>query len=186
VGAERLRSVFGGSIKLGPGLGPAIVAFDLWITALLASQPLGTAARKADVGEVIASVAAIVAGDARGLEQDLLRKAVSETLFISAGQNTEISTRVAQNRWMRYVKTHGQRAMIEMFVANHLWNVLWLRSGDVFGQSDDRAAEYTMRRLRRTCGLLVNAVCQTGGLNDFPSLPAAQQLVAGLEASISV
>lgn len=182
-----MRRVFGGSIKLGPGLGPAIVAFDLWITAFVASQPkkFETASRRVDVGETIAAVAETVAGGAQGLEKDLLKKAAAETLFIAAGQNTEISARIAQNRWMRYIKTHGQRALIEMFVANHIWNVLWLGAGDVFGQSDNRAMEYTLRRLRRTCRLLVNAVCESRGLNDSVSLPVAQQVVLALEASIS-
>lgn len=182
-----MRRIFGGSIKLGSGLGPAMVAFDLWIGELIASQsPVVTAARKVRVGEVIASVAKTIAAGTEGLEKDLLRKAVEETLFIAAGQNMEISARKAQSRWVRYVRGHGQRAMIEMFVANHLWNVLWLAAGDVFGQSDNRAAEYTMRRLRRTCQLLVNAVSQSRGLNDDPiSLSTAQQVIWALEASIS-
>jgi len=155
------------------------------MSAFVASQPptSGTTFRKVDVWEVIASVAETVAGDARGLEKDLLKKAVEETLFISAGQNTEISTRIAQNRWMRYIKTHGQRALIEMFLANHLWNVLWLGAGDVFGQSDNRDVEYTLRRLRRTCRMLVNAVCESRGLNHSVSLLVAQQVVTALEAS---
>jgi len=153
----------------------------------VASPPLtpGTSPRKVNVGEVIASAAETVAADARGLEKDLLKKAVVETLFISVGQNMEISSRVAQNRLLRYVQAHGQRALIEMFLANHLWNVLWLGAGDVFGQSDNRAVEYTLRRLRRTCRLLVNAVCESRGLSDSVSLPVAQQVVVALEASIS-
>lgn len=164
-----------------------MVAFDLWIRELIATQsPVVTTARKVDVGEVIAAVAETIAAATVGLEKDLLRKAVEETLFIAAGQNMEISARMAQGRWVRYVKGHGQRTLIEMFIANHLWNVLWLKAGDVFGQADNRAAEYTMRRLRRTCQLLVNAVCQSRGLNENPvSLSVAQQVVGTLEASIS-
>jgi hypothetical protein len=182
-----LRRIFGGSIKLGPGLGPAIVALDLWIGDLIVSQPLNvTTGQKVDIREVVASVAETIAAGTAGLENDILRRAVEETLFITAGQNTEISARMAQSRWVRYVKGHGQRAMIEMFVANHLWNVLWLKAGDIFGQSGDRAAEYAMRRLRRTCQLLVNAVCQSRGLNDNPvSLSIAHAVVGTLEASIS-
>jgi hypothetical protein len=164
-----------------------MVALDLWIGELIASHSqVVTTARKVDVGEIIASVAETIAAGTVGLERDLLRKAVEETLFIAAGQNMEISARMAQNRWVRYVKGHGQRALIEMFVANHLWNVLWLKVGDVFGQSDNRAAEYTMRRLRRTCQLLVNAVFQSRGLNEKPiSLSITHQVIGTLEASIS-
>jgi hypothetical protein len=182
-----LRRIFGGSIKLGPSLGPAIVALDLWISAVGASQlPLpGTTSRQVDVAEFIASVAETLTGDAHGLERDLLRKSIEETLFIAAGQNVQISPRTAQSRWTRYIKTHGAPAMIEMFLANHLWNVLWFKAGDVFGQTDSRSVEYTMRRLRRTCRLLVNAVCQSRGLTDSVSLPVAEQVIGALEASIS-
>jgi hypothetical protein len=152
-----------------------------------ASQPPlpGTASRRVEVAEFIGFVAETLAGDARGLERDLLRKSIEETLFTAAGQNLQISPQMAQSRWARYIKAHGPPAMIEMFLANHLWNVLWFRSGDVFGQTDGRAMEHTMRRLRRTCRLLVNAVCQSKGLTDSVSLPVAEQVVGALEASIS-
>ena len=136
--------------------------------------------------DFIASVAVTVAGNGRGLEKELLRKSVEETLFVTAGQNLEISPRMAQRRWARYVKAHGQPALIEMFLANHLWNVLWFRAGDVFGPSDSRALEYTMRRLRGTCKLLVNAVCRSKGLTDSVTLRVAEQVVLALETSISL
>ena len=185
-GADRLRRVFCGPIKLGPGLGPAIVAFDLWIGAIVAAEvpPLEHASPRADIADFISSVAGTVAGDAQGKEKHLLRKAVEETLFVAAGQNIQISPRVAQKRWVRYNKAHGQSAMIEMFLANHLWNVLWLKAGDVFGQSDREALEYTMRRLKRTCQLFVNAVCQSKGLKDSLNLPVAEQVIRALEANI--
>ena len=182
-----MRRIFGGSIKLGPNLGPAIVALDLWINAVGASQfpLLGTESRKVNVADFIASVAETLVGDARGLEKHLLRKSIEETLFTAAGQNVQISPQVAQSRWARYIKLHGQPAMIELFLANHLWNVLWFKAGDVFGQTDGRAVEYPMHRLRRTCRLLVNAVCQSKGLTDSISLPVAEQVIGALEASIS-
>jgi hypothetical protein len=131
-------------------------------------------------------VAETLAGDAHGLERDLLRKSIEETLFIAAGQNVQISPRMAQTRWARYVKAHGPPAMIEMLLANHLWNVLWFRAGDVLGQTEGRAMEHTLRRLRRTCRLLVNAVCQSKGLNNAVSLPLAEEVIEVLEASISM
>lgn len=182
-----MRRIFGGSIKLGPSLGPAIVTFDLWISALSTTQAVPDKATsvKMDVADFIGSVAALLAGPAHGTERDLLKKAFEETLFIAAGQDTQISPRMAQSRWALYAKAHGQSAMIEMFLANHLWNVLWYGAGDVFGQSDDRAMEYRMRRLQCTCRLLVNAVCLSKGLKDSVSLPVAEQVIEALEDSIS-
>lgn len=172
---------------LGPGLAPAIVAFDLWIGAVATLEflPGGIASRRIDVVFFIGSVAATFAGDANGMERNLLRKAVEETLFVMAGNNIQISPRMARSRWARCIKAHGKPAVIEMFVANYLWNVLWLGAGDVFGQSDNRRIEYRMRRLRRTCLLLVREVCQSMGLKDSVSLPVAEQVVGSLEAMIS-
>jgi hypothetical protein len=135
--------------------------------------------------DFIRSVAETFAGHIYGLQRDLLKKSVEETLFVAAGQDVRISPQIARHRWERYIQAQGRSEMIELFLANYLWNVLWFRAGDVFGQTDNRAVEYTMRRLRRACRLLVNAVCQSKGLKDSVSLPVAERVVGALEASIS-
>ncbi len=182
-----MRRIFGGSIKLGPGLGSAIVAFDHWITVLGESQFPGAENMPFSVGgaDFISSVAEAISGDVQGLEKDLLKKSLEETLFVAAGQDLQISPRVTQNRWLRYIKVHGQRAMIEMFLANHLWNVLWFGAGDVFGRSDKRAVDYAMRRLRRSCQMLVSAVCRAKGLKDSINQPVADDVIRALEATIA-
>jgi hypothetical protein len=174
----RLRRILGDSVSLGTNVAPAIVALDTWMVTGLA-EPYEARGQELQATDFIKSVAGAVTDGFEEAERDVLKKSLEETLFIALSANTGISYLEARQRLAGYVRRKGRIALIEMFVTNQLWNVLWLEAGDVFGRTtkSPKSCENALRDMRQTCRLLVTQACRCQSIRNAIDLRSANEVV---------
>jgi hypothetical protein len=183
----RLRRILGDSIRLGTNVAPAIVALDTWIATRLA-EPYEERGQELRAADFIKSVAGAVTEGFKEAERDVLKKSLEETLFVALSANMSISSLEARHRLAGYVRRKGRIALIEMFLTNQLWNVLWLEAGDVLGRTtkSTKSCENAMRDMRQTCRLLVTQACRSQRVGNSVDLRSATEVVLKIKTMFSL
>jgi hypothetical protein len=187
----RLQDAFGGSIKLGPGFAPTIVKLDQWLSALVHSPDAllhDKALRANNAVALIAAIAGPLTDHARGLERDLLRKSIEEVLFSSAGKITDGSSDSIGKRIRRCVLARGESDVLGRFMTLHSFNTVWFRASDTLRVTapSQEALESSLRKLQRSCKLVVASVWKSTEPRKTVALGAATELVSMIEAGLSV
>lgn len=185
--ALRLRRIFGDTFHLGhlgTSVASAIVALDTWIANRLA-EPYEKRLQDLQASDFIKSVAGTLTEGVEESERDLIKKSFEETLFVALGNSMSISPHEAHRRLTRYVLENGRITLIEMFLTNQLWNVLWFGAGDVFGRTgrSPKSLETEIRQMRQTCRMLAALACKSQGTGNSLDLRSANEVVLTLKTT---
>ena len=182
----RLQYFLGGTLKLDPAFGRALVRLDEW-----ASMFLTSAARLASPNSVpahsgahyINGIAESLTRDESGLERDLLQKSLKETLIYSAGPASHMGKADVEARLLRFLRLRGPAGLVRRFLSFHLFNVTWFQTADSFrglARTQERFID-DMEGVEQMCRRVVISVCKSYRFNGELHLSTAEQLVGKLE-----
>jgi hypothetical protein len=182
----RLQYFLGGTLKLDPAFGRAIVRLDEWASMFLDSAAkIGSANSKTQKDGVhyISGIAESLIKDESGLERDLLQRSLQETLLYSAGSLSLRGTADVEERLLRFLRVRGSAALVRRFLSFHLFNVVWFQTADSFRglARNQQAFIEDMESLELTCRRVVTSVCKSQRFDGGLHLSTAEKLVGKIE-----
>jgi hypothetical protein len=177
-----------GKLKLEPSLGRTIVRLEQWATSLLAEGPDASWARFGGVsgceGEgLIRAIAEHVTEEEMGIERELLRKSLQETLFYSVGTADRIWRADVEMRLLRFLRLRGTSGFVRRFLSFHIFNVVWFHSADSFRSTarSQNAFMDDMENLEQMCKRVVDSAWKSQRIRGSLPLLSAQELVGKIE-----
>ena len=181
----RLQYFLGGTIKLDPAFGRAIVRLDEWASMFLNSAAIAfpNSGNPNSGAHYINGIAESLTREESGFERDLLRKSLQETLVYSAGPASQLGKADVEARLLRFLRVRGPAGLVRRFLSFHLFNVIWFQTADSFrglARNQDRFVE-DMQGLEQMCRRVVTSVCKSHRFNGGLHLSTAEQLVDKIE-----
>jgi hypothetical protein len=161
-----------------------VLRLDDWSSAL-PSQGLDSALSRVsgsedlvDAADIIAAVSGHLTGHVAGIQGDLLSKSLQEALFYCTGTDPALTRAEFEERLLRFLKRRGTGALIRHFLSLHVFNMIWLQSGELLRGSAQSNESFVqdMENLERACRRIVDGAFRKA---SYPLTPgSAEQLIS--------
>ena len=167
-----------------------VVQFDRWATIVLAEGFDTVDFPNADASErlpcVIHEIAFNLTKNVKGLEGDVQRKSLEETLFFTLGTRPHRVGRKLSGRLTIFLRRNG-RGLLRRFLRLHLFNVVWLETSESF-----RAVAQThnsflqdMESVEHACQRIVDSAWRSQKIRGTLNRSSAKLLINRIEELIN-
>jgi hypothetical protein len=166
-----------------------VVQLDRWAAIVLAE---GFAADfpNADASErlpgVIHEIASNLIKNVRGLEGDVQRKSLEETLFFTLGTRRHRVGSKLSGRLTVFLRRNG-RGLLRRFLRLHLFNVVWFETSESFRAVAQTRTSFLqdMESVERACQRIVDSAWRSQKIRGTLNRSTAKQLINRIEALVN-
>ena len=167
-----------------------VVQFNRWAAIVLA-EGFGTVDfPNADASErlpcVIHEIAFNLTKNVTGLEGDIQRKSMEETLFFTLGTRPHRVGSKLSGRLTVFLRRNG-RGLLRRFLRLHLFNLVWLETSESFralAQTQNSFAQ-DMESVERACQRIVDSAWRSQKIQGTINRSSATQLINRIEQLIN-
>ena len=167
-----------------------VVRFDRWAAILLAEGFDTVNSPNADASErlpcVIHEIAFNLTKNVKGLEGDIQRKSLEETLFFTLGTRPHRVDSKLSGRLTVFLRRNG-RGLLRRFLRLYLFNVVWLETSESFravAQTQDSFLQ-DMESVESVCQRIVDSAWKSQKICGTLSRSSAKQLINRIEELIN-
>jgi hypothetical protein len=175
---------------MGGEMSRIVVQFDRWADIVLAEGFDTVDFPDADAAEpfpcVIHEIALNLTKNIKGLEGDIQRKSLEETLFFTLGTRPHRVGSKLNGRPTVFLRRNG-RGLLRRFLKLHLFNVVWLETSESF-----RAVAHTqnsflqdMESVESACQRIVDSAWRSEKIRGTLNRSSAKHLINRIEALIN-
>jgi hypothetical protein len=111
--------------------------------------------------EVIAAIAEHLTRQISGLEADVLRKAIQETLLDAAGLDYHPELLNLKVELEEFLRKHGAKKILELVLSSYIFNAIWIRIQEAVRlEMGSHGLRNQMIGIERLCGSVVHSVLE--------------------------
>lgn len=159
-----------------------IVRIDEWATAFPTKNPKkyeDLRKRAYDSADVIRFISDYLTDCDIGLESDIVRKSLQETIFYSVGTGVDLEHVDVEDRLRRFLRLRGATGFLRRFLCLHVFNIVWFQTVDSFRESSRSQTAFMseMERVEQLCRQVVDSVWKSQKVQSPMHLTGAQELV---------
>jgi hypothetical protein len=188
----RFRYFLRGHLKINGTTSRIVVRLDRWAAMVLeegfngAIADIPGAKTSESLPDLMRRIAVYLTKDAKGLEADVLRKSLQETLFFALGTRQRRIGSALDGSVKVYLRRRA-RGLLRCFLRLHLFNIAWLETSEAF-----RAVARTqklfvqdMDSVERLCQTIVDSALRSQKIRGRLDRPSATKLIKRMEQLIN-
>ena len=188
-----LRYFLRGRLKINGDTSRIVVRLDQWAATVLAEgfddaiAEIPGAKTSESVPDVIRTIADYLTKNVKGLEGDVLRKSLQETLFLTLGaRSSGVGSRL-NGPLTAFLRRRGSAGLLRRFLRLHLFNVVWFETSESFRAVAQTQNSFVqdMERVERACQRIVDSAWRSQKMHGTLDRFSAREIINRIEQLIN-